>query len=260
MSSQDIQKLKAHFLTSQQWEGKSNPAADELWFVKMPHWLKYAGAGCLTITTQPTASGSEINFYSGASVVVHCGKYADGTNNNRIVEITADKYVDVASYSSGAYCFDSSGNMVVGNSITYDDSTNLVSIDGVSGNYSQPIQTFTYDSSMNEVTLNGTVSVKGLGGGGSAEFNYNAYNETWYIKFGNVIMQGGSFDWPYQEYNYSLYFPEPLANSDYYFQIYSPEGSYYTPYVNSKYSTYVYLGINDAYSSSKCIWMVIGEC
>ena len=257
MSSQDIQKLKAHFLTSQQWEGKQNPAADELWFVKLPHWLKYAGSGCLTITTQPTCSGNEINFYAGASFVVHCGKYADGTNNNMVVEITTDKYITVS--GSGQYCFDSNGNMVTGSSIVYNSTTNTVTVDGVTGNYSKPVQSYEYDYEQGTVSLSGEITVEGLGAGG-AEFYYNEYDKSWYIKFGNVIMQGGTFDWPYQNYNYSLYFPEPLANSNYYFQISSAEGSYYTPYVSSKYPEYIYLGVNDAYTSSKCTWMVIGEC
>ena len=258
MSSQDIQKLKAHFLTSQQWEGKSNPAADELWFVKMPHWLKYAGAGCLTITTQPTTSGAEINFYSGASVVVHCGKYADGTNNNRIVEISADKYVDVSSYSDGAYCFDSNGNMVVGNSITYDASTNLVSVDGVSGNYSQPIQTFTYDSSMNEVTLNGTVSVKGFGGGG-AEYITDPYDTSiWAFKVGNVVIQGGSGYIGYGDYSTTVYFPVPMSSTSYSTQLVT--GSYYSPYVSETYTTSMTVYVGESYDTVNFAWFVIGEC
>ena len=142
MSSQEVEKIKAHFLTSQQWEGKDDPPADELWFVQMPHWLKYSSGGCLNLTTQPTASGNEINFYAGASFVVNCGKNSDGTNNNKIITIDEDKYLSVS--SDGGYCFDEYGNMISGN-ITYDGTTNRVSVDGIEGNYTRKVQSYTYD-------------------------------------------------------------------------------------------------------------------
>lgn len=254
MSSQDVQKLKAHFLTSQQWEGKSNPAADELWFVKMPHWLKYGGSGCLSITTQPTASGNEINFYAGASFVVHCGKYADGTNNNRIVEITSDKYLTVS--DSGSYCFDESGNMVYGSSITYDASTNTVEVDGISGNYSQPIQSFTYDSGMNEVTLDGTVSVKGLGGGGSGELIQSGSN--WGLKFGNTVIQFCQGTLNYGEYSTTIYLPIPMKDTSYATSLLC--GSYYQPYIGSKYTTSIEVNISDNWDTVNFVVVVAGEC
>ena len=65
MSSQTVQQIKAHFLTSKEFNDKQNPAANELWFTKLPHWLKYSQSHCLGITTQPSASGDEINFYAG---------------------------------------------------------------------------------------------------------------------------------------------------------------------------------------------------
>ena len=252
MSSQDIQKLKAHFLTSAQWEGKSNPAADELWFVKMPHWLKYGGSGCLSITTQPTASGNEINFYAGASFVVHCGKYADNTNNNRIVEITSDKYLTVS--DSGSYCFDASGNMVYGSSITYDATTNLVSVDGVSGNYSEPIQDFTYSDG--EVTLGNAIKVKGLGGGGSSELIQSGSN--WGLKFGNTVIQFCQGTLNYGEYSTTIYLPVPMMDTSYATSLLS--GSYYQPYIGSKYTTSVEVNISDNWDTVNFVVIVAGEC
>ena len=128
MSSENIAALAAHFLTSKQFNDKQNPSARELWFVKLPHWLNYCNSPCLGITTQPTTSGNEINFYAGASFVVHLGKYADGTLKNQIVYIDSDKYTTVS--SEGSYCFDASGNMVTG-TITYNEATNKVSVNGV---------------------------------------------------------------------------------------------------------------------------------
>ena len=252
MSSQDIQKLKAHFLTSAQWEGKSNPAADELWFVKMPHWLKYGGSGCLSITTQPTASGNEINFYAGASFVVHCGKYADNTNNNRIVEITSDKYLTVS--DSGSYCFDASGNMVYGSSITYDATTNLVSVDGVSGNYSEPIQDFTYSDG--EVTLGNAIKVKGLGGGGSSELIQSGSN--WGLKFGNTVIQFCQGTLNNGEYSTTIYLPVPMKDTSYATSLLS--GSYYQPYIGSKYTTSVEVNISDNWDTVNFVVIVAGEC
>ena len=43
MSSSSITNLGVHFLTCKQFDDKVNPAADELWFVKLPHWLNYSG-------------------------------------------------------------------------------------------------------------------------------------------------------------------------------------------------------------------------
>lgn len=255
MSSQDIQKIKAHFLTSQQWEAKTNPSASELWFVKLPHWLKYAGAGCLTITTQPTASGAEINFYAGASFVVHCGKNADGTNNNMVVEVTTDKYVNVSNYSTGAYCFDENGNIVVGSDISYDADTNTVTVDGTSGNYSQAIQSFSYDSGLGEVTLNGHVSVKGLGGG-SAEFIQSGDN--WGTKFGNVAIQCVSGTLNYGESSVTIYLPIPMNNTNYSVSLFS--GSYYYPYVSYKGTDYVTVAISEAWDAVNFILFIAGEC
>ena len=152
MSSEQIENLKIHFLTTKQFNDKQSPAANELWLTKLPHWIGYTSGSCLGITTQPTASGNEIDFYAGASFVVCCGKYADGTLKNQIVYIDSDKYATVS--AGGSYCFDENGNMLTG-TITYNETTNLVSVNGTAGHYTKAIQNYTYSDGV--VTLEGTI-------------------------------------------------------------------------------------------------------
>ena len=253
MSSQDIQKVKAHFLTDKQFNDKQSPAASELWFVKLPHWLKYSNVNCLGITTQPTASGNEIDFYAGAAFVVHMGKYADGTNKNQIVYIDSDKYTTVS--ASGAYCFDANGNMVVG-TITYDPATNLVSVNGTAGNYTQMVQEFTYSGG--SVTLGDTITVGEIGGGGGG--TYTTSGSSWCYDFGNgIVMQGGVayYDWDY--YCAVANFMVPMKNTNYFPMVCLAGYSYYTPYPGSKDTTYMYVNFTDSYDSIDANYMIIGE-
>lgn len=251
MSSQTVQQIKAHFLTTKQFDDKVNPAADELWFAKMPHWMHYSDGGCLGITTQPTASGDEINFYAGACFVVHCGKYADGTLKNQILYIDSDKYLTVS--ASGSYCFDSSGNMVTG-TITYNEATNQVSVNGVAGNYTKPVQDFTYSDGV--VTLGDPIAISMIGGGGSAELVQSGNN--WGIKFGNTAIQCVSGTLNYGEYSTDVYLPIPMKNTNYSVSLIS--GSYYYPYVNYKSTTYVNVAVSDAWDTVNFVLFIAGEC
>ena len=251
MSSQAIQQLKAHFLTSKQFNDKVSPAADELWFVKLPHWLNYSDGGCLGITTQPTSSGNEINFYAGACFVVHCGKYADGTLKNQVLYIDTNKYTTVS--SSGSYCFDESGNIVTG-TITYNESTNVVSVNGTAGNYTKPIQNFTYSGGV--VTLGDPIEISSIGGGGSAELVQSGNN--WGLKFGNMAIQCVSGYLNYGDYSTDVYLPIPMKNTSYSASLIS--GSYYYPYVSSKSTTYVTVEVSDAWDTVNFVLFVAGEC
>ena len=251
MSSENITKLKAHFLTSKQFDDKQNPAANELWFVKLPHWLNYSQSSCLGITTQPTASGDEINFYAGAAFIVHCGKYADGTNKNQVVYIDSDKYTTVS--ASGSYCFDTSGNMVVG-TITYNPETNLVSVNGTPGNYTQVIQDFTYSGG--SVTLGDPIKVMSLSGGGSAELVQSGNN--WGLKMGNYVIQCCSGSLNYGDYSTNVYLPVPMANTNYSVSIIS--GSYYYPYVDYKDTDYVSVAVSEAWDTVNFVLIIAGEC
>jgi len=251
MSSQTVQQIKAHFLTTKQFDDKVSPSASELWFTKMPHWIHYCDGGCLGITTQPTASGNEINFYAGACFVVHCGKYADGTFKNQILYIDSDKYLTVS--ASGSYCFDASGNMVTG-TITYNESTNVVSVNGVAGNYTKPVQDFTYSGGV--VTLGDPIEITGLGGGGSAELVQSGSN--WGLKFGNYVIQCCSGSLQYGEYSTDVYLPVPMKNTSYSASLIS--GSYYYPYVDSKNTTYVTVAVSDAWDTVNFILFIAGEC
>ena len=252
MSSENVQKIKAHFLTSKEFNDKQNPAANELWFTKLPHWLKYAQSHCLGITTQPTASGNEIDFYAGAAFVVHIGKYADGTNKNQIVYIDQDKYVNVS--ASGSYCFDANGNMVVG-TITYDESTNTVSVNGVVGQYTKPVQDFTYSGG--SVTLGDPIKVMSIGGGGgSAEFVQSGDN--WGLKIGNYAIQCCSGSLQYGEYSTNVYLPIPMKDTSYAASLIS--GSYYYPYVDYKDPEYVAVAVSDAWDTVNFVLFIAGEC
>lgn len=251
MSSTTVQQIKAHFLTSKQFDDKVSPAADELWFVKLPHWLNYCEGGCLGITTQPTASGNEINFYAGAAFVVHCGKYADGTYKNQVVYIDTDKYLTVS--ASGSYCFDASGNMVTG-TITYNEATNVVSVNGTAGNYTKPVQEFTYSGGT--VTLGDPIVITGIGGGGSAELVQSGNN--WGMKFGNMAIQCVSGSLNYGEYSVDVYLPVPMKNTSYSCSLIS--GSYYYPYVSSKSTTYVTVEVSDAWDTVNFVLFIAGEC
>lgn len=251
MSSQTIQQIKAHFLTTKQFDDKVNPAADELWFAKMPHWIHYSDGGCLGITTQPTASGNEINFYAGACFVVHCGKYADGTFKNQILYIDSDKYLTVS--ASGSYCFDASGNMVTG-TITYNEATNQVSVNGTVGNYTKPVQDFTYSGGV--VTLGDPIAITGIGGGGSAELVQSGNN--WGLKFGNMAIQCVSGSLNYGEYSTDVYLPIPMKNTSYSASLIS--GSYYYPYIDYKATTYVTVAVSDAWDTVNFILFIAGEC
>ena len=251
MSSENITNLKAHFLTSKQFNDKQSPSASELWFVKLPHWLNYSQSSCLGITTQPTASGNEIDFYAGACFIVHCGKYADGTNKNQVVYIDSNKYTTVS--ASGSYCFDASGNMVVG-TITYDPDTNLVSVGGVSGNYTQAIQDFTYSGG--SVTLGDPIEVMSIGGGGSAEFVQSGSN--WGLKMGNYVIQCCSGSLNYGDYSTNVYLPVPMANTNYSASIIS--GSYYYPYIDYKDTDYVSVAVSEAWDTVNFVLFIAGEC
>lgn len=217
MSSQTVQHIKAHFLTTKQFNDKQNPAADELWFTKMPHWIHYSDGGCLGIITQPTVSGNEIYFYSGASFIVHCGKYADGTNKNQIVYIDEDKYVTVN--DDGQYCFDEYGNIVVG-AIEYDAETNTVSVDGVSGNYTKAVQSFTYDGSI--VTLSD--DIKPISFGGGVKFTQNG--NYWEIDYGNGLIEQGGINSITSNTQY-ISFPTPMKDNSYQIYIAGRGSSYY---------------------------------
>lgn len=250
MSSENIQQLKAHFLTSKQFNDKVSPAANELWFAKMPHWLNYSNGGCLGITTQPTASGDEINFYAGACFVVHLGKYTDGTNKNQIVYIDSDKYLTVS--ASGSYCFDEDGNMVTG-TITYDESTNTVSVNGTVGQYTKPVQDFTYSDGV--VTLGDAIKVSGLGGGSAELFQSGSQ---WGLKFGNMAFQCCSGTLNYGEYSTNIYLPIPMKNTNYSVSLLC--GSYYNPYVSSKNTEYITVSISEAWDAVNFILLIAGEC
>ena len=251
MSSSSITNFGVHFLTSKQFNDKVSPAADELWFVKLPHWLNYSDGGCLGITTQPTASGNEINFYAGACFVVHCGKYADGTLKNQVVYIDTDKYLTVS--ASGSYCFDANGNMVTG-TITYDENTNVVSVNGTPGNYTKSVQDFTYSSGT--VTLGDPIAITGIGGGGSAELVQSGNN--WGMKFGNMAIQCVSGSLNYGDYSTDVYLPVPMKNITYSCSLIS--GSYYYPYVSSKSTTYVTVEVSDAWDTVNFVLFIAGEC
>jgi len=251
MSSQDVQKIKAHFMTSKEFNDKQSPSASELWFVKLPHWLNYSDGGCLGITTQPTASGNEINFYSGACFVVHCGKYADGTLKNQVLYINEDKYLTVS--ASGSYCFDESGNMVTG-TITYNEATNQVSVNGVVGNYTKPVQDFTYSGGV--VTLGDPIEISSIGGGGSAELVQSGNN--WGLKFGNYVFQCCQGYLEYGEYSTDVYLPVPMKDTSYSASLIS--GSYYYPYVDSKNTAYVTVAVSDAWDTVNFVLFVAGEC
>lgn len=251
MSSENITNLKAHFLTSKQFNDKQSPSASELWFVKLPHWIHYSDGGCLGITTQPTASGDEINFYAGACFVVHCGKYADGTLKNQILYIDSDKYLTVS--ASGSYCFDASGNMVTG-TITYNEATNQVSVNGVVGNYTKPVQDFTYSDGV--VTLGDPIAISMIGGGGSAELVQSGNN--WGLKFGNMAIQCVSGSLNYGEYSTDVYLPIPMKNTNYSVSLIS--GSYYYPYVDYKDTDYVSVAVSEAWDTVNFILFIAGEC
>jgi len=251
MSSLDISKIITHFLTSKQFDDKVNPSASELWFVKMPHWLHYCEGGCLGITTQPTASGDEINFYAGACFVVHCGKYADGTLKNQVLYIDSDKYLTVS--ASGSYCFDASGNMVTG-TITYDATTNVVSVNGVAGNYTKPVQDFTYSSGV--VTLGDPIAITGLGGSGGAELVQSGND--WGVKIGDTAIQCVSGSLQYGEYSTDVYLPIEMKNGSYSCVLIS--GSYYYPYVSYKSAGYVTVEVSDAWDTVNFVLFIAGEC
>lgn len=251
MSSQTVQQIKAHFMTSKEFDDKVSPSASELWFVKLPHWLNYSDGGCLGITTQPTASGNEINFYAGACFVVHCGKYADGTLKNQVLYINEDKYLTVS--AGGSYCFDASGNMVTG-TITYNEATNQVSVNGTVGNYTKPVQDFTYSGGV--VTLGDPIEISSIGGGGSAELVQSGNN--WGLKFGNMAIQCVSGSLNYGEYSTDVYLPIPMKNTSYSVSLIS--GSYYQPYVNSKNTTYVNVAVSDAWDTVNFVLFIAGEC
>ena len=251
MSSQTVQQIKAHFLTTKQFDDKVNPSASELWFAKMPHWIHYCDGGCLGITTQPTASGNEINFYAGACFVVHCGKYADGTFKNQIIYIDSDKYLTVS--AGGSYCFDASGNMVTG-TITYNEATNQVSVNGTVGNYTKPVQDFTYSGGV--VTLGDPIAITGFGGGGSVEFVQSG--NSWGLKFGNYVFQCCQGYLEYGEYSTDIYLPVPMKNTSYSASLIS--GSYYYPYVNYKDTTYVNVAVSDAWDTVNFVLFIAGEC
>lgn len=250
MSSENIQQIKAHFLTSKEYNDKVSPAANELWFTKLPHWLNYCPSSCLGIITQPTASGNEINFYAGAAFVIHLGKYADGTNKNQIVYINSDKYLTVS--ESGSYCFDENGNMVTG-TITYNSDTNKVSVNGVDGNYTQKIQDFTYSGG--SVTLGKPVEVMNIGGG-SAELVQSGSN--WGMKFGNKVIQCCSGSLSYGDYSTNIYLPVPMANTNYSVSLIS--GSYYYPYISLKDMEYVTVSISEAWDTVNFILLIAGDC
>lgn len=262
MSSQNISKLLAHFLTIAEFNDKSNPSANELWFVKMPHWLTYTNCSCLTITTQPTASGGEINFYAGASFIVHKGKNSDGTNNNEIVYIDEDTYTSVD--FSGSYCFDSSGEMVTGYDISYDSSTNMVSVDGTPGYYTQKIQDFSYEyddeQGLYRVILNGDIKPMVIGsGGGGGSVSYSGDMYCWCIDFGSFVIQGGNVYVDYESYGTSVTFLEPMSD-EYYWNICLPSDySYSQAYANYKYTTGMDVQFTDSYNSGNIAWLVIGE-
>lgn len=251
MSSSNITNFGVHFLTSKQFNDKVNPSANDLWFVKLPHWLNYCEGGCLGITTQPTASGNEINFYAGACFVVHCGKYADGTYKNQIVYIDSDKYLAVS--ASGSYCFDASGNMVAG-TITYNEATNVVSVNGTPGNYTKSIQDFTYSGGT--VALGDPIVITGFGGSGSGELVQSGDN--WGLKIGNMAIQCVSGQLNYGDYSTDVYLPVPMKDTSYSCSILS--GSYYQPYINSKYTTYVNVGVSDAWDTVNFLLLIAGEC
>lgn len=254
MSSQNVTNLKAHFLTSKQFNDKQNPAADELWFTKLPHWLNYTQSHCLGITTQPTASGNEINFYAGAAFVVHMGKYADGTNKNQIVYIDTDKYTTVS--ASGSYCFDASGNMVVG-TITYDSDTNIVSVNGTPGNYTQAVQDFTYSGG--SVTLGDDIEVMSIGGGGGS-VTFSVSGDNWCLDFGNgTVMQGGIAYWDWDYYCAVANFAVPMKNTSYWAMVGLNGYSYYGAYPGSKDTTYMYVNFTDSYDSMDATYIIIGE-
>lgn len=251
MSSQTVQQIKAHFLTTKQFDDKVNPSPAELWFAKMPHWLHYCDGACLGITTQPTASGNEINFYAGACFVVHCGKYADGTLKNQILYIDSDKYLTVS--AGGSYCFDASGNMVTG-TITYNEATNQVSVNGTAGNYTKPVQDFTYSGGV--VTLGDPIKITGIGGGGSSELVQSGND--WGIKFGNMAIQCVSGSLNYGDYSTTIYLPIPMKNTDYSVSLIS--GSYYYPYVDYKDTTYVTVAVSEAWDTVNFVLFIAGEC
>ena len=253
MSSQDVQKVKAHFLTSKQFDDKQSPAANELWFVKLPHWLNYSQSTCLGITTQPTVSGNEIDFYAGACFIVHCGKYADGTNKNQVVYIDSDKYTTVS--ASGSYCFDANGNMVVG-TITYNSATNKVSVNGVEGNYTQAVQDFTYSGG--SVTLGDPIEVMEIGGGGGG--TYTTSGSSWCYDFGNgIVMQGGIAHWDWDYYCAVANFLVPMANTSYWAMAGLNGYSYYNAYPSSKDTTYMYVNFTDSYDAIDATYFIIGE-
>ena len=250
MSSQTVQQIKAHFLTTKQFNDKVSPSADELWFAKMPHWLNYSEGGCLGITTQPTASGDEINFYAGASFVVHLGKYADGTNKNQIVYIDSDKYITVS--ASGSYCFDENGNMVTG-TITYNAITNRVSVNGTEGNYTKPVQDFTYSGGV--VTLGDAIKISGVGGGG-AEFIQSG--DQWAFKFGGNVLQCCSGQLNYGESTRTVYMPVPMKNTTYSATL--VYGGYYTLEIQSKTTTSVTVYVPEAWETINFVLLIGGEC
>lgn len=251
MSSQTVQQIKAHFLTTKQFDDKINPSPAELWFAKMPHWIHYSDGGCLGITTQPTSSGNEINFYAGACFVVHCGKYADGTFKNQILYIDSDKYLTVS--AGGSYCFDANGNMVTG-TITYDKTTNTVSVNGTVGQYTKPVQDFTYSGGV--VTLGDPIAISGIGGGGSAEFVQSGSN--WGLKIGDYVIQCCSGSLQYGEYSTDVYLPVPMKNTSYSASLIS--GSYYYPYVDYKGTTYITVAVSDAWDTVNFVLFIAGEC
>ena len=251
MSSENVNKLKAHFLTISEFNGKQSPAANEMWFVKMPHWLNYSQENCLGITTQPTASGDEINFYAGAAFIIHKGKNSDGTNKNEILYIDSDKYTTVN--DSGSYCFNANGNMVVG-TITYDSDTNLVSVDGVPGYYTMKVQDFTYSDG--SVTLGNPIKVMSIGGGGSGELVQSGDN--WGLKMGNYAIQCCSGSIYYGESSTSVYLPIPMANTSYSVSLIS--GSYYYPSVDYKDTDYVSVYVSEAWDTVNFVLFVAGEC
>ena len=251
MSSSNISNLKVHFLTDKQFNDKQSPSANELWFTKLPHWLKYCSPICLGLTTLPTASGNEINFYAGAIFVVHLGKYSDGTNKNQLLYIDEDKYTTVS--ADGAYCFDASGNIVKG-TITYDTSTNKVSVNGTEGNYTQAVQSYTYSGGT--VTLGDFVEVYKLGGDGSASYTYD--DGSWVIELGNgIVMQGGTGYYDYTDVNVT--FLVEMKDTNYSSPVWLEGYSYYPPYVSSKSTTGISISLADSWSSCNVGWMVIGE-
>ena len=251
MSSSSINNLGVHFLTSKQFNDKVSPSASELWFVKLPHWLNYSGGGCLGIVTQPTTSGNEINFYAWASFIVHKGKSSDGTNKNQIVYIDSDKYLQVS--DSGSYCFDENGDMISGD-IHYDADTNLVSVNGTPGSYTQKVQDYSYSGET--VTLSEDIEILSMGGGGGA--TYTSYGNNWAIQMGNTVIQGYSDAFEYGEYSKTINLLVPMANTSYNTSLIT--GSYYQPYINYKSTTSIELYLSEAWDTVNFILLVIGEC